>query len=87
MASRTVEKHALIPQFIHYLSVEKNASPHTCRCYRRDLEGFEDFLKNSGMYVTPSGGVEVEKVDRLAIRKYLSFLHRKTLCIWRRFSV
>jgi integrase/recombinase XerC len=29
------------------------------------------------MYVTPSGQVEVERADRIAIRKYLSFLHRK----------
>jgi len=77
MAFRSGEKRGLIHQFIHYLSVEKNASPHTCRCYRRDLEGFEDFLKSSGMYLTPTGGVEIEKVDRIAIRKYLSFLHRK----------
>jgi integrase/recombinase XerC len=41
------------------------------------LEGFEDFLKSSGMYVTPSGEAEVGKADRIAIRKYLSFLHRK----------
>jgi integrase/recombinase XerC len=77
MVSRTDEKRGLIHQFIHYLSVEKNASPHTCRCYRRDLEGFEDFLKNSGMVLTPAGDVKIEKVDRIAIRKYLSFLHRK----------
>ena len=77
MASQSVEKRGLIHQFIHYLSVEKNASPHTSRCYRRDLEGFEDFLKSSGMYLTPTGGVEIERVDRIAIRKYLSFLHRK----------
>jgi integrase/recombinase XerC len=77
MTSRTDEKRGLIHQFIHYLSVEKNASPHTCRCYRRDLEGFEDFLKNSGMVLTPTGDVKIEKVDRIAIRKYLSFLHRK----------
>ncbi len=77
MAFRSGEKRGLIHQFIHYLSVEKNASPHTCRCYRRDLEGFEDFLKSSGMYLTPTGGVEIEKVDRISIRKYLSFLPRK----------
>ncbi len=77
MAPRRIEKRGFIDQFIHYLSVEKNASPHTCRCYRRDLEGFEDFLKNSGMYVSSTGKVEMEKVDRMAIRKYLSFLHRK----------
>jgi integrase/recombinase XerC len=77
MTSRFGEKRGLIYQFIHYLSVEKNASPHTCRCYRRDLEGFEDFLKSSGMVLTPTGDVKIEKVDRIAIRKYLSFLHRK----------
>jgi len=29
------------------------------------------------MYLTPAGQVKIEKVDRLAIRRYLSFLHRK----------
>jgi len=29
------------------------------------------------MYLNPKGGVEIEKVDRMAIRKYMSFLHRK----------
>lgn len=29
------------------------------------------------MYLNPAGGVEIEKVDRMAIRKYMSFLHRK----------
>src|SRR4030042_62755 len=77
MASRSDEKRVFIHQFIHYLCVEKNSSPHTCRCYRRDLEGFEDFLKSLGMYLSPTGEVEIEKVDRIAIRKYLSFLHRK----------
>jgi integrase/recombinase XerC len=57
--------------------MEKNASPHTCRGYQRDLEGFEDFLKSSGMYLTPSGDVDLGKVDRIAIRKYLSFLFRR----------
>jgi integrase/recombinase XerC len=77
MVSRNAEKHGFIHQFIHYLSVEKNASPHTCRCYRRDLEGFQDFLKNSGMVLSPAGKVEIEKADRIDIRKYLSFLHRE----------
>src|SRR4030042_6983774 len=77
MASRSVDKRGFIHQFIHYLSIGKNASPHTCRCYQRDLEGFEDCLKSSGMYLTPSGDVELGKVDRIAIRKYLSFLFRR----------
>jgi len=70
-------KRGPIQQFMHYLSIEKNTSPHTCRAYRRDLEAFEDFLKNSGIHLTPGGDVRIEKVDRIAIRKYLSFLHRK----------
>jgi integrase/recombinase XerC len=41
------------------------------------LQGFEDFLKSSGMYLSASGGVEIEKADRMAIRKYMSSLHRK----------
>ena len=77
MAPPSFEKPGFIQQFIHYLSLEKNASPHTCRCYRKDLEGFEDFLRSSGMYLNPAGVVEIKRVDRLAIRKYLSFLHRK----------
>lgn len=77
MGSQSTKTRGFIHQFIHYLSVEKNASPHTCRCYRRDLEGFEDFLKSSGWVLDPEGRVEIEKADRIDIRKYLSFLHRK----------
>jgi len=77
MGSRYIEKGGLIDQFIRHLSLEKNASPHTCRCYRRDLEGFQDFLKSSGFVLSPAGKAEIEKADRIDIRKYLSFLHRK----------
>ena len=77
MISTFDERKDFIRQFINYLSGEKNASPHTCRGYLRDLEDFEYFLKSSGMVLSPSGRVEMEKVDRLDIRKYLSVLHRK----------
>jgi len=72
-----IQERGLIGQFIHYLFVEKNASPHTCRAYLKDLEQFENFLKTSGMSLSPTGEVEIEKTDRMAIRKYLSFLYRK----------
>jgi integrase/recombinase XerC len=77
MASQSIEKRGFIDQFIHYLSMEKNASPHTCRCYQSDLEEFEDYLKNSGLVLAASGEVEMGKVDRMVIRKYLSILHLK----------
>ena len=70
-------KIGVIQLFLRYLSVEKNASVHTCRSYQNDLEEFEDFLRNSGLYLSRTGKVEIEKADRLAIRRYLSFLHRK----------
>ena len=77
MSSQSIEKQNLIHQFIHYLSAEKNASLHTCRAYSKDLEDFENFLKSSELSLSLLGEVEIEKVDRMAIRKYLSFLHRK----------
>ena len=77
MDSQPTNKQDLIHQFIHYLTAEKNASPHTCRGYLKDLEEFEGFLKSLGMSLSPTGKIEMEKVDRMAIRKYLSFLHRK----------
>ncbi len=67
----------LIHQFIHFLSAEKNASPHTCRCYQKDLEEFEAFLKGQAFQGTPAGKYEWSQVDRITIRKYLSSLYRK----------
>jgi integrase/recombinase XerC len=77
MTSHPVVKSDFIDQFIHYLSTEKNASPHTCRCYLSDLEEFKGFLKSAGISLSPSGEMEIERIDRMGIRRYLSFLHRR----------
>lgn len=72
-----IQKQGLIDQFIRYLSAEKNASPHTCRNYQKDLEQLEEFLKSAGICLGPDGNVEIGKLDRIAIRRYLSFLHKR----------
>lgn len=76
MEDLSKDQNEWIGQFIQYLSSEKNASPHTCRCYQRDLEAFGDFLKKSEEGFSLSGRVDWQKVNRMTIRKYLSFLHR-----------
>jgi tyrosine recombinase XerC len=58
-----------IEKFIRYLEIEKNYSPHTILNYRLDLECFRKFI----------GEVDLEKVDYLALRKYLAALKEKDL--------
>jgi len=76
-SSAETKAHPLIDRFVRYLSIEKNVSPHTCRAYQKDLEQFEGFLKVSGMPLTRTGRVDLTKADRLTIRSFMSFLHRK----------
>jgi len=67
----------LIERFLEYLRVERNASAHTLRSYSADLEQFRNFLLSSELHVDKNGAdVDVEKIDHLAIRAYLSHLYR-----------
>jgi len=66
-----------IEQFIQYLSAERNASPHTCRCYQKDLKEFENFLKSQSEGISSLGEQAWGSVDRIVIRKYLSVLYRR----------
>ena len=63
----------LIEQFIHYLKVERNASPHTLRNYRSDLLQFRQFLSGK----EPAAPVAVQSIDSLQIRNFLAFLFEK----------
>jgi len=58
-----------IEKFVRYLEIEKNYSPYTVVNYRLDLNDFRRFLGES----------TVEKVDYLALRKYLALLKEKNL--------
>jgi tyrosine recombinase XerC len=58
-----------IEKFIRYLEIEKNYSRHTILNYKLDLEDFKKFL----------GEIALEKIDYLALRKYLAILKEKTL--------
>ena len=66
----------LIDKFQDHLRIERNASPHTLRSYGADLNQFHGFLKEKNLAVGENGEVQVEKIDHLAIRAFLSSLYR-----------
>jgi integrase/recombinase XerC len=61
----------LLEKFEHYLSVEKNVSPHTLRNYVTDLRQFSHYLHSE----YPER--DFTTVDSLTIRSYLGVLHKK----------
>ncbi|WP_347860606.1 tyrosine recombinase XerC [Salimicrobium sp. PL1-032A] len=55
-------------QYIEYLQIEKNASPHTIHMYRNDLEEFYAFLNQEVVQ-------SIDEIDMAVIRLYLSQLY------------
>ncbi len=53
--------------FLEMLAAERNASPHTLRAYRRDLEGFAEFLAKRGR-----GLAQADSEDVRAYLKHLA---------------
>jgi len=55
-----------LEQFLTYLHGIKNASPHTVRNYKIDIQSFIDFAKN-------------KSIDRQLCREFIAFLYDKNL--------
>lgn len=79
-----------IQQFLRYLEIEKGASPHTLRAYRKDLEAFSDHVKSKAedIGLNDIRGFVAEEINsghkkttagrRLAaVRSFLKFLYRE----------
>jgi integrase/recombinase XerC len=60
-----------INKFIDYIALERGASPHTCRAYRKDLELFAAFLREKGL------PADAATIDHLTIRFYLGHLYQQ----------
>ena len=64
-----------IEKYLAYLQFQKNASPHTVRNYRSDLEQFYQYLTQ-----TPEGKPRpepgLEQIDNLTIREFLGVLYK-----------
>jgi integrase/recombinase XerC len=68
-----VSLRARIAKFLDHLRYQRNASPATVRSYGSDLLAFAAFLEASGLPSAP------RRVDPLAVRAWLSRLHREGL--------
>lgn len=69
--------HKLIEEFGRALVSEENASVHTVRNYGSDLRQFHAFLGEQKHLCDPKGEVDVNKVDALALRAFLTDLLRR----------
>jgi integrase/recombinase XerC len=62
--------------FLRYLALEKNASPHTLRSYRRDLEQFRAYFAE----VSGAQGLRsLTELDARLVRGWLARLHARGL--------
>ena len=68
---------AYVERFDNYLAAIKNASLHTRRSYRSDLNNFVVFLKEHEERIWNSGAVDLNAVNPIVIRDYLAYLHKK----------
>jgi len=63
-----------IGKFLGYLQTVRNASPHTLRSYRADLEQFREFLSPP-----EAQAVLLREIDHRMIREFLGYLYDRQL--------
>jgi tyrosine recombinase XerC len=68
----SMDSERWIQRFLLYLRAERNASSHTLRAYKHDLDAFLEFLRRK----YPKS--ELEKHHRLIVRDFLSERHDQT---------
>jgi len=66
-----------LEKFDSYLFAVKNASLHTRRSYRNDLNQFVAFLKKNERKLWNNGHPKLNEINPSIIRSFLSFLHKK----------
>ncbi len=69
---------ALIDDFLEYLELERNLSPHTLRAYRGDLDRFTTFLARDYFNLRPED-VRPESVEPATVRAFLAAMTRDGL--------
>jgi integrase/recombinase XerC len=62
-----------LAEFLHHLSLEKNASPHTVKSYREDLIQALDFFRTR----LGSSAPRPDKLNTRLVRAYLAWLHEQ----------
>jgi len=72
-----LNKH--IEQFKNHLVAEKSASRNTVDGYLNDLRQFSKFLQDTGHACNAKGTIDIQQIDRLAVRSYLVHLHDRGL--------
>ena len=65
----------LLKEFLEFLRLNRNVSPHTLRAYDSDLSQYIEFL--SGHYAKPASTIDPRDIDSQAIRGFLDTLHRR----------
>ncbi|MEM7357319.1 MAG: tyrosine recombinase XerC, partial [Acidobacteriota bacterium] len=68
----------LVRDFLEYLELERNLSPHTLRAYRGDLDRFVTFLARDYLNVRPAD-LAPSDVDPATVRAFLAAMTRQKL--------